>query len=65
MGLILKDIFSRIVNQVLFGAKDLPLVEGLQVPAAVEKILHLCFYEVRKNPWNLMLGGIPAKKNWL
>lgn len=72
MAYFLLDIFSKVINEVLFGNKDTKKIDGMTVPMAVDELHELLADSVIRHPLNSLTGGLlgkfkliePVKKAW-
>lgn len=54
------EMFAEVVNEIMFGHDDYPIIDGLKLPNAIENLLR-DFLTIRKSPLNLLTGGIMEK----
>lgn len=72
MGYFMLDIFSKVINEVLFGNKETKKIHGMSVPMAVDELHELLADSVIRHPLNSLTGGLlgkfkliePVKKAW-
>lgn len=68
----LLEAVSKIVNQVLFGYKEMATIDGLSVPIAIERLYDLTTKSLFEHPLNALSGGLlgkykliePVRKAW-
>ena len=56
-----KDLFSELINYIMFGNEDYPEVKGMTIPRAVEYLISETTKDVDNHPLNLVFFNIPAK----
>ena len=56
-----RELFSEIVNYIMFGNKDYPEIDGMTVPKAVAHLIGITTKEINQNPINLLLFTIPSR----
>ena len=56
-----KDLFSELINSIMFGVDDSPKVDGMSIPNAVQYLIHKTTTEINNHPLNLLFLMIPAK----
>ena len=56
-----KDLFSELVNYIMFGNEDYPEVDGMTIPRAVEHLIKVSTLEIHQHPLNRLFFTIPAK----
>ena len=56
-----KDLFSGLVNFIMFGNEDYPEVDGMTIPRAVEHLTKVTTLEIDQHPLNRLFFTVPAK----
>ena len=62
---ILLQIFSKMVEEILFGSKREVKIDGLSLPEACDLLFKYGFSEVLVHPVNMITGGLASKHNLL
>ena len=56
-----KDLSSQLVNGIMFGTEDYPMVDGMTVARAIEHLLRITMTEIDNHPLNLAFFLLPSK----
>lgn len=72
MRKFLLEAMSKIINEVLFGYKQMATIDGMNIPMAIEKLYDLTTKSLFEHPLNALSGGLlgkyklidPVKKAW-
>lgn len=72
MAHFMLEIFSKVINEVIFGNKLTEKIDGMTVPVAIEKMYELISRSLFQHPLNALSGGLlgkykliePVKEAW-